>query len=103
MARGWHVRERPREVRLRTRGSPRDPEPRGEPRRGREMAIPFEEPAPFDLRETSKPFELEQIRDPLELGEILFDASGRKVGERLRSECFDGRAQLAHAAGSSFR
>jgi len=51
--RGRHVRERPREVRLLARGSPRDAEPGGEPRRGREVTVPFEEPAPFDLREAS--------------------------------------------------
>ena len=68
-----------------------------------ERTVRFEEPAPFDLRETSKPFELEQLGDPLELGEVLFDASVGKVGERLRSERFDGRAQLAHAAGSLLR
>jgi hypothetical protein len=100
---GRHVRERSRKVHLPTRGSPRDPEPRGEPRRGREIAVPFEEPAPFDLREASKPFELQELARALELGEVLLDACVGEVGERLRSERFDSRAQLAHAAGSLFR
>jgi len=64
------------------------------------MAVPFEEPAPFDLREASKPFELEQLTDLLELGEVLLEASVGKVGERLRSERFDGGAQLAQATRS---
>jgi hypothetical protein len=99
-ARGRHVREPPREVRLPTRGSPRDPEPGGEPRRGQETAVSFEEPAPFDLREASQPFELEQLADLLELGEVLLDADVGEVGERLRSERFDGGAQLAQATRS---
>ncbi len=99
-ARARHVRERSREVRLPARGSPRDPEPRGEPRRGREVTVPFEEPAPFDLREASKPFELEQLAHALELGEVLLDACVGEVGERLRSERFDGGAQFAQATRS---
>jgi hypothetical protein len=90
-------------VRLPARGSPRDPEPRDEPRRGREVTVPFEEPAPFDLRGASQPFELEELAHSLELGEVLLDACVGEVGERLRSERFDSRAQLAHAAGSLFR
>jgi len=64
------------------------------------MTVPFEEPAPFDLRETSKPFELRQLALALELGEVVLDASIREVGERLRSERFDDAAQLAQRARS---
>jgi len=64
------------------------------------MAVPFEEPAPFDLREASKPFELEELAHALELGEVLLDACVGEVGERLRSERFDDGAQLAQRARS---
>jgi hypothetical protein len=53
---------------------------------------PVRRAAPFDLREASKPFELLQLAHALELGEVVFDASIREVGERLRSERFDGGA-----------
>ena len=64
------------------------------------MAVPFEEPAPIDLREALKPFEFQELAHSLELGEVLLDASIGKVGERLRSERFDGGAQLAQATRS---
>ena len=64
------------------------------------MTVPFEEPAPFDLRETSKTFELQQLAHALVLGELLLDACVGEVGERLRPERFDGGAQLAYAARS---
>ena len=78
-----HLIEGSRRAHLVARHSPRHLERGREPRRSREVPVPFEQMSPLDLTQPPERLQLELVDDAADLGEVLLDPGVGKVGERL--------------------